>query len=179
MAVILSTERLILRTWTDADTRPFIEMGMDAEVMKYFPKLLSPEETIDMIERINRGFAENGFGLMAVEEKTSRQFIGFTGFSIPKFESFFTPCVEIGWRFKKDAWGQGFATEAAAASINYGFSVLGFEKIVSFTAAINLPSEKVMKRIGMNYVSDFNHPKIEQDNPLCRHVLYAISNPKG
>lgn len=179
MASIVTTQRLVLRTWRDTDTQPFIKMGLDEEVMQYFPKLLTPGETTEMIGRINHGFIKNGFGLMAVEEKSSGRFIGFTWFSIPKFEAFFTPCVEIGWRFKKDAWGQGFATEAANACLTHGFNVLGFEKIVSFTAAVNKRSENVMKRIGMVYSGEFNHPKIHPASALYPHVMYTIQNPKG
>ena len=171
---ILSTERLGLRRWIDADIAPFIEMNKDAAVMKFFPKMLTDTETMEMLERINLHFEKNNFGLFAVENKSTKQFIGYTGFSIPQFEDFFTPCVEIGWRYKKETWGQGFATEAANACLEYGFKILAFSKIVSFTAKVNVNSEKVMKRIGMKYVADFEHPKIEKDNVLCRHVLYEI-----
>ncbi len=170
----LSTLRLNLRKWIDSDTQPFIEMNKDAEVMKYFPSTLTEAETLKMIERINLGFEKNGFGLFAVENKLTKEFIGFTGFAIPTFEAFFTPCVEIGWRLKKEFWGQGFATEAAAACLQYGFADLGFDKIVSFTSVLNTNSEKVMKRIGMKYVADFDHPKLGKDSILCRHVLYEI-----
>jgi ribosomal-protein-alanine N-acetyltransferase len=171
---ILSTERLGLRKWIDSDIPPFIEMNKDADVMKYFPKVLTDEETVELVERIRLHHDKNNFGLFAVENKQTNEFIGFTGFSIPAFDSFFTPCVEIGWRYKKEAWGYGFATEAANACCAFGFESLAFDKIVSFTSAVNVNSEKVMKRIGMKYISDFDHPKIEKNSALCRHVLYAI-----
>lgn len=171
---IISTERLCLRKWIESDSKPFIKMNSDPDVMEYFPQLLTEVETLAMIKRINLAFDKNGFGLWAVENKITQEFLGFTGFMIPQFESFFTPCVEIGWRFKKESWGQGFATEAAKACLEYGFTKLAFTKIVSFTSALNIKSEKVMQRIGMNYVADFNHPKIENENRLCRHVLYEI-----
>ena len=101
-------------------------------------------------------------------------FVGYTGFLIPAFESFFTPCVEIGWRYKKEVWGNGFATEAANACLKYGFEVLKFDKIVSFTSRLNINSEKLMRRVGMTYVTDFEHPNIEKENILCPHVLYQI-----
>ncbi len=172
---IISTERLCLRRWIDSDSDPFIKMNSDPEVMEYFPELLTEAETLAIINRINLAFDMNGFGLWAVENKITKDFLGFTGFMIPQFESFFTPCVEIGWRFKKESWGQGFATEAARACLDYGFNELGFTKIVSFTSTLNQKSEKVMQRIGMRYVSDFDHPKIEKENRLCRHVLYEIT----
>lgn len=173
---IIVTERLYLRQWIDADITPFAQMNSDSDVMKYFPKKLSESETKEMINRINLSFDKNNFGLFAVENKSTGEFIGFTGFSIPQFEAFFTPCIEIGWRYKKESWGQGFATEAAISCIVYGFKTLRFGKIVSFTSAINKKSISVMEKIGMKYVADFNHPKIEETNCLCRHLLYEITN---
>ncbi len=170
------TKRLCLRRWCEADILPFTQMNKDTEVMKYFPKKLNAAETKEMVERINACFNKNGFGLYAVEKTGTGEFIGFTGFAIPKFNSFFTPCIEIGWRFSKENWGQGFATEAAKACLQYGFDHLQFKKIVSFTSVTNQRSERVMKRIGINYVADFDHTNIAKNNKLCRHVLYEIMN---
>ena len=173
---IISTQRLCLRRWLSSDIEPFAKMNEDDHVMKYFPRKLTNNETIAWIEKSNLNFAKNKFGLFAVELKLTKEFIGFTGFAIPTFESFFTPCVEIGWRYKKEAWGQGYATEAAIACLAHGFDTFGFDKIVSFTSSLNARSQKLMQRIGMNYIADFDHPKIEKDNRLCRHVLYQITN---
>ena len=175
---IISTERLGLRKWIEQDIRPFAEMNNDVDVMKYFPKVLTEQETFEIVQRINLHFDKNNCGLFAVEHKLTKQFIGLTGFAIPSFETFFTPCVEIGWRYKKEAWGQGFATEAAGACLKYGFETLQFDKVFSFTSTINLNSEKVMKKIGMNKVGEFEHPKIEVTNILCKHVLYEIKQSK-
>jgi RimJ/RimL family protein N-acetyltransferase len=127
-----------------------------------------------MLRKIDLHFEKNNFGLFAVEEKLTKQFIGFTGFTIPTFESFFMPCVEIGWRFKKDLWGKCFATQAANARLKYGFDNLHFEKIVSFTSLLNRNSERVMQRIGMKYLSNFDHTKLEKESLLCSDVLYEI-----
>ncbi|MBS1608454.1 MAG: GNAT family N-acetyltransferase [Bacteroidetes bacterium] len=174
MSYIISTKRLGLRKWKDEDIQPFTLLNADTEVMQYFPSTLSKDQTLNMIRRIKKDFAKNGFGLYAVEIKESLEFIGFTGFSIPAFEAFFTPCIEIGWRFKKEVWGNGFATEAAIACLQFGFKQLEFDKIVSFTAAVNNKSENVMKRIGMQNTGEFDHPGIDKSSSLCRHVLYEI-----
>lgn len=149
-------------------------MNSDLQVMKYFPTALTADETLAMINRIQLSFSTKGFGLFAVEQRSDGAFLGLTGFSVPRFESFFTPCVEIGWRYRKESWGKGFASEAAAACIRYGFEQLGFDKIVSFTSILNKPSEKLMQRIGMSRVAEFDHPGIEKTSPLYRHVLYEI-----
>lgn len=171
---IINTTRLGLRKWTDADTNPFVAINKDKDVMKYFPGTVTEEETLAMISRIKTHFNVHGFGLYAVEEKSSGAFIGFTGFAIPRFESFFTPCVEIGWRLQQSAWGNGYATEAAKACLEYGFGSLNFDSVFSFTALNNLPSERVMQKIGMKRIGEFDHPNIEQGHILCRHHLYRI-----
>lgn len=173
---IISTPRLGLRRWIDTDIDTFGAMNKDAEVMRYYPRTLAENETLEMVHRINSHFDKHKFGLFAVEDKLTKQFIGYTGFAVPSFESFFTPCIEIGWRFQRAAWGQGFATEAAKACLKYGFRILDFEKVVSFTATINLRSENVMKRIGMIKTGEFDHPNIDSSTILCRHVLYEITN---
>jgi [ribosomal protein S5]-alanine N-acetyltransferase len=174
---VIETQRLGLRNWSEADRMPFTQMNGDPEVMQFFPKTLSPRESLESLHRIHLHFEKNKFGLLVVEHKESGQFMGFTGFQIPGFESFFTPAVEIGWRFKKQYWGQGFATEAARACLDYGFETLKLKKIVSFTATQNKASENLMKRIGMRFVASFDHPLIERSAPLCRHVLYQIQGP--
>ncbi|MEP7318937.1 MAG: GNAT family N-acetyltransferase [Panacibacter sp.] len=173
-AYIINTERLGLRLWKDSDTAPFIAMNKDAAVMRYFPAIATTAETEAMIARIKTHFEKHGFGLYAVEEKSSQQFIGFTGFAVPRFENFFTPCVETGWRLQQKAWGKGYATEAAKACLQYGFEKLNFDKIFSFTSLGNTASEKVMQRIGMKRIGEFDHPDIEQGHILCRHHLYMI-----
>ena len=171
---ILSTDRLGLRRWIAADEEVFIGMNQDPQVMEFFPKLLSPEDSLAMIGRIDACLDANGYGLFAVEHRATREFLGFTGFSHPSFESSFTPCVEIGWRLKQSAWGQGYATEAAKACLQYGFEVVGVGAIYSFTSLTNLRSQNVMQKIGMRRIGEFEHPRLEPESVLCRHVLYRI-----
>ena len=174
MEYIISTERLGLRKWKEEDLISFIAMNKDEMVMEYYPGILSNEETTGIIQRIKLHFEKNGFGLYAVEKRSTKEFMGYTGFMMTTFESFFTPCIEIGWRLKKQDWGFGYATEAAKACLKFGFETLCFEKVYSFTSAINKRSENVMQKIGMLREREFNHPKIALNNKLCRHVLYSI-----
>jgi ribosomal-protein-alanine N-acetyltransferase len=169
---IISTERLGLRKWIDADTDPCIKMNKDKDVMEFFPATMTEEETRAMIKRIHIRFEKSGFGFYAVEKKSTNEFIGFAGLGIPSFESFFTPCVEIGWRFIKEEWGRGYAAEAAGACLKYAFEILALDKIVSFTSVLNLKSERVMQKIGMNKIGEFDHPFMDKENRLYRHVVY-------
>lgn len=172
--IYFETARLRFRDWKEADIIPFTEMNADNEVMKYFPKTLSADESYEFYEAIVSKFHDYGFGFYAVEEMERNEFIGFIGFHEATFEADFTPCIEIGWRLKKEVWGKGYATEGAEACLHYGFTELGFHDVFSFTAEINTPSQNVMRKIGMDFTTYFDHPKLPIESPLRRHVLYHI-----
>jgi RimJ/RimL family protein N-acetyltransferase len=175
----LSTPRLVLRRWRDADLAPFHAINCDPSVMRHLPKPLDRFESDALVERIRDHFAAHGFGLWAVEVPGQVDFIGFVGLSIPRFDAHFTPCVEIGWRLDCRYWGQGFATEAATRALDFAFSSLGLHEVVSFTVPANHRSRRVMERIGMSRseADDFEHPLLPQGHPLRKHVLYRCQRP--
>lgn len=172
----IRTGRLLLRGWRDADLAPFAALNADREVMRYFPSLLSAEESAAFVGRAMEGWAATGFGLWAVERVDDGAFLGFTGLARPRFDAPFMPAVEVGWRFARHAWGSGYATEAAQASIAFGFDVVGLQEIVSFTSPANARSWRVMERLGMSHdpADDFDHPRLPPGHRLRRHVLYRI-----
>ncbi len=172
--VYFETQRLVFRDWKEQDLIEFRTMNKDARVMKYFTKTLTEEETDGFYNKIQAEFRNCGYGLYAVETKQNNDFIGFVGFHWADFDSPFTPCIEIGWRFKYEAWGNGFATEGAKACLKYGSETLKLNKIYSFTSKINVQSENIMKKIGMVKEMEFEHPNIIEGSPLKKHVLYAI-----
>lgn len=173
----LRTKRLSLRQWKDSDLAPWVAMNADVDVRKYFSSVQTTEEAIREASRIRAGISQRGWGAWAVEQPGNHQFIGFVGLLVTGFEASFTPCVEIGWRLSKAAWGQGFATEAAAAALSFAFTHLHLEEVVAITTPSNTPSQNVMKKIGMNHdpAGDFNHPRIPSGHPMQRHVLYRSS----
>jgi RimJ/RimL family protein N-acetyltransferase len=175
---MLETERLILRNWQAADLEPFAAINADPRVMEFFPACLSRAESDQLAGRISARLNQRGWGLYAVESKNTAAFLGFTGLSVPAFEAAFTPCVEIGWRIAHAAWGQGIATEAATAVVQFAFSRLNLPELVSFTTAANVRSRRVMEKVGMAHRAedDFDHPAIPQGHPLRRHVLYRLGN---
>ncbi len=175
--IFIETPRLILRDWLTDDDKPFIDLNSDAEVMQFFPSVKTADETREQITRIKSHIKQHGFGFFAMERKDNGEFIGFTGLMRPAFEAHFTPCVEIGWRLNKKSWGYGYATEAGRACLEFGFEDLKFDKIYSFTAVQNIPSEKVMQRIGMVKEGYFDHPAMEDGHLLKKHVLYGLANP--
>ncbi len=172
----LTTERLALRGWTTADREPHAAMNADPEVMRHFPAVLDAAASDALFERVTVHWAEHGFGLWAVERRDDGRFLGFTGLTRPSFEAHFTPAVEVGWRFARDAWGHGYATEAARAALRFGFETVGLDEIVSFTVPANERSWRVMERIGMTRdpADDFDHPRLPEHHPLRGHVLYRL-----
>jgi ribosomal-protein-alanine N-acetyltransferase len=176
----LDTARLRLRRWRREDREPFAAMNADPEVMEFFLAPLTRAQSDELIERIEQGFEQHGFGLWALEVRESKQLVGFTGLSVPEFEADFTPAVEVGWRLARPAWGQGYATEAALAALGFGFKRVGLEEVVSFTSVGNHRSRAVMGRIGMSRDpgEDFDNPMIPAGHPLRRHVLYRLRAPR-
>lgn len=171
--IYAETERLVLRSWETEDLPLFIAMNKDERVMRFFPATLSDAETVAFYNRIQDEFSRNGWGLYAVEIKSAGKFIGYVGLHEIGFEANFTPGVEIGWRLAADYHNQGYATEAAKSVLKL-VRKSGIERLYSFTAKINFPSERVMQKIGMAKVKEFDHPKLSVDSPLLMHVLYQI-----
>ncbi len=172
----LTTDRLLMRQWRDSDREPFAAMNADPAVMEHFPALQTREQSDALIDRNSPEIEGRGWGLWALEVRDTGEFIGFTGLSVPSFEAHFMPAVEIGWRLAKEAWGNGYATEAARAALAHGFGPAGLGEIVSFTTTTNLPSQRVMQRIGMTHdeAGDFDHVRLPDGHRLQRHVLYRI-----
>jgi RimJ/RimL family protein N-acetyltransferase len=174
---MLHTSRLLLRPWRDQDIAGMVAMNADPRVMEHFLGTLTPAEIQAMVARSQQHFIHHGFGLWAVEAVGIADFLGFVGLSVPKFESHFTPCVEVGWRLLHEHWGRGYATAAARAALAFGFEDRNLEQIVSFTVPANHRSRRVMERLGMTHspADDFDHPNVPPNPPLRRHVLYRIT----
>lgn len=167
------TERLILRSWKPEDLPLFIAMNKDRRVMRFFPSPLTESETESFYNRIQTEFNCNGWGLYAVEIKSTCEFIGYIGLHEIGFKADFTPGVEIGWRIAADYHNRGYATEAAKAVLELAKDAR-IERLYSFTAKINKPSERVMQKIGMVKCGEFAHPKLPPESPLLTHLLYRI-----
>lgn len=177
-ATELVTGRLILRQWQQSDLPAFAALNADAEVMAHFPATLSAAESNKLAEKLGRQILEQGWGLWALERKSDGAFIGFTGlqnFSDMPFLSKGESAVEIGWRLARSAWGQGLASEAARAALDFAFTRLALSELYSFTACQNSRSIAVMIRLGMRACPEtFRHPRLPEDSPLSEHVLYRL-----
>ncbi|MBU9866032.1 GNAT family N-acetyltransferase [Rahnella aceris] len=172
----ITTSRLILRQWQDKDFEPFAAMNADPQVMEFFPSVLAREKSDEMAIRCRDLITERGWGIWVVELRETGEFMGFVGLHTPGYNLPFNPCVEVGWRLRADAWGQGFCTEAARAALDAGFIQLGLNEIVAFTALPNVRSQAVMKKLGMvcDPEENFMHPVIEEGHWLREHCLYRL-----
>lgn len=175
----LETARLVLRRWRDSDRPAFAALNADPVVMEHFVAPLTREESDAFVDRIEGHFEQHGWGLWAVEVEGGPAFIGYVGLWPAKFAAPFTPAVEVGWRLAHEHWGRGYAPEAAAAAVADGFSRLGLDEIVSFTAVGNDRSMRVMEKIGLrrDEAGDFEHPSIPEGHRVRPHVLYRLRKP--
>lgn len=170
----LRTDRLLLRRWRPEDRKPFSRLNADPNVVEFLPQALSREESDRLAEGIENHFQRHDFGLWAVEVIDVVPFAGFIGLAVPRFETHFTPCVEIGWRLAAEYWNRGYATEGALAALEFGFTCLQLDEIVSFTVPENVRSRRVMEKLDMSHSpsDDFDHPALPEGHRLRRHVLY-------
>jgi RimJ/RimL family protein N-acetyltransferase len=174
LVAIIETPRLILRPWRDSDLAPFAEQNADPVVMRYLIGPLTREQSDSYVARARQHLAETGFCNWAVEAPGVAPFIGAVGLSRVRFEATFTPAVEVAWRLHRHYWGQGYATEAARAAIEEGFTRCGLTDIVALTTLGNTASQRVMQRLGMTRTIEFDHPAVAVGRPLRRHILYRL-----
>lgn len=149
-------------------------MNADPEIREHLGGLLTREQSDASVARFQADFDRRGYGWWAVETRATGKFIGFAGLDQVDDGLPFTG-VETGWRLARSAWGHGYATEAALASLAFGFETVRLPEIVAVTTATNLRSQAVMRRIGMTRdpADDFDDPT-EPEGPLRRRVLYRI-----
>ena len=172
----IETSRLLLRPWRDEDIESWVAMNADPRVMEYFVNPYDRAQSESSASTMRTSLERDGYGFWVVEVKDSISFAGVIALVDVPFEAHFTPAREIGWRLIYDAWGEGYATEGAKAALDFAFTTLRWEEIVSMTSVLNLRSRRVMERIGMTHdpLDDFDHPRIPDGHRLKRHVLYRL-----
>lgn len=171
----LETDRLILRDWRGDDLEPFAIMSADPVVMQTLGPIQSRDETAALIGRLTDRRNEHGHTFWALERREDGRFIGFCGI----VRGAVNPIAnkpEVGWRLASDTWGQGYAREAALASLEWGFLNLSDDHIWAITSVGNSRSWGLMERLGMKrqHDMDFDHPNVADDSPLQPHITYSI-----
>lgn len=170
---LFTSSRLGFRLWQDSDLPSFSAMNADAETMRYFDKSLTEEESKAMMDRLNQTYEDRGFCYFAVELLQTGEFVGMIGMGWKTFEADFTPCIDIGWRLDKRFWNRGYATEGAVRCLDFA-SALGIKTVYSLATAANLASIRVMEKIGLSHLKDFDHPDLVRSKELNPCALYYI-----
>jgi len=176
----IQTERLHLRSWSDEDIFTIHSIMQDPEVNYYLQKhKLDQLSQIQLIaKKSQENILKHGYGYFICESRDTGKVIGMVGLNHVNIDAEHFPCYTISWIFGKDCWGKGYATEAARALIKYGFEFLNLPKIFACTTWNNTASEKVMKRLEMNFIKTFEFPGFEKDDLFCNHLLYVKESKK-
>lgn len=175
----VETQRLILREWREDDADALYLTGRDPDVMEFY----GPLEDHDGVHRLIAGQIVNhrlfGHCFWPIERRSDGALLGFCGLNPSPKDTPLEGTIEIGWRLAHGAWGQGYAREAAEASINWAWQNLSDDAIWSFTVPANIRSWRLMERLGMSRRADvdFDHPGLAIGNPLRAQIVYAIDRP--
>ncbi|MET7654402.1 MULTISPECIES: GNAT family N-acetyltransferase [unclassified Streptomyces] len=156
----IRTPRLLLRRWHDDDLVPMADINADPQVMRWVDdgSVLDLEHTAEAIERWEEEWDEEGFGIFAVELLASGELVGFTGLSMPEFLPEVLPSVAISWRLGSQFWGQGYASEAAHATLEFALEDRGIDRVISIIRIGDDASENVSRKLGMAPERETAHP---------------------
>jgi RimJ/RimL family protein N-acetyltransferase len=172
MQVFLDTERLILRRFTEDDVENLVELDSDPEVMRYLNGgIATPREVVErqILPRFLNYYQHyDGFGVWAAIEKTTGAFIGW--FSLRPHDKDRLDEVELGYRLRRAAWGQGYATEGARALIRKGFTELGVQRVTANTYEHNTASRRVMEKVNMTLVRRYRPTLDELTSQTSNHL---------
>lgn len=178
--IAIETARLRLRSWCDEDRAAFAAMSADRDVMEHLGGPVGRVESDAGIDRLAACEAAQGHTFWAIERKQDGAMIGFCGLRRGGHEGTPVPDeLEIGWRLSRDAWGCGYAREAAQASLDWGWRNRADSRIAAWTVPANVASWGLMVRLGMEHRPelDFDHPAFPPGHRLSRHLVYTISRP--
>lgn len=159
MKIFIETERLILREIQSADIEGMLELDSDPEVHRYLgdAPVTDRERIAEVINFIRQQYIDNGIGRWAVIDKTTNQFIGWAGLKfVSETINGHTDYYDLGFRIIRKFWNKGFATEASVGLLNYAFKTLNADAVYALVDCDNIASNKVLKKVGLNFKEKFN-----------------------
>jgi RimJ/RimL family protein N-acetyltransferase len=166
--VVIETPRLLLRTFRRSDLPVYAALNADPEVMRYLGGVMSSADSDDIAAWAQETYASQRMGLLAIERRADGVFLGMCGLH---HVTWYTD-IEIGWRLAREHWGNGYATEAAAAWLEYGFGTLTLPRVISIADVPNSRSIAVMERLGMTL---HHEAELEEDGEKFDAAVYAIT----
>ncbi len=175
MKHLFKSERLGFRNYHLEDLEAMHHVSGDQDVMEHFPAVSTKEQTLEFIQRMIKHYEKYQFCYFAVDRLDTMEMIGFIGLCTQDYLESIGKFVDVGWRLNKTSWGNGFATEGAKACLKFAFDELKLETVYAVATASNTKSFKVMKKIGMVPVLEFEHPKLKDYPRLVNCILYRIN----
>lgn len=171
----LETDRLLLRDWRDKDWPEFFRVTNTPAVMRWLGGVLDDDGMAKQRGRVEASRAANGFCFWTIDRKEDGALLGFCGLKRADAPgSTVTGEVEVGWRFREDAWGQGYAKEAAMAALDAAFDRFGAERVVALTVIDNTGSWGLMERLGMVRRAELDYDDMRYEPPWRRAIVYSI-----
>lgn len=175
--VRIETDRLVLRDWRDGDAERFFAGTNTPPVMRWLGGVMDDAGRQALLDRVSACRERNGFCFWIVERKADGEVLGFCGLKRADAPGSSVPgAMEVGWRLREDAWGQGYAKEAATASLDAAFTRFGADEVVALTVLGNEPSWGLMERLGMRRRLDLDYIDTRFSPPLCDTIVYSITN---
>jgi RimJ/RimL family protein N-acetyltransferase len=169
-----STARLVLRSPEESDVKPLMAMDADPEVMRYIGTgaIIPPDRdrALQAVTRWREQWDEQGFGMCSVIVRETGDYAGWVMLAVPAFLPEILPAVEIGWRLRREYWGQGYATEAATELLRFGLARTGLDRVVSIRDIDNARSKRVMDKLGLRFEFQTTVPATGQ-----RVAVHAIA----
>jgi len=171
----METERLILRDWREADWEPFFAGTNTPEGMRWLGGVMDADKQAWQRARLEGYACDHGFTFWVVERKADGAVIGMCGLKRSNQEGGPQGDFEVGWRLRQDTWGQGYAREAATASLDHAFGVLGAPHVLALTVPGNTASWGLMERLGMTRREDLDFDNRDFDSEGGRIIAYALT----
>ncbi len=179
MQYFLETDRLILRDLLETDLEGIFELDSNQLVNKYLGNnpVKTKKQSADIIKFIHKQYKNLGIGRLAVIEKTSGDFIGWSGLKLNTGEKEAlngkTEFYDVGYRFIPRYWGNGYATESALATLDFGFKSLNLETICGAAEIEDIASHKVLQKIGLKFINEFTYDSTQCNWYELKKIDYA------
>ncbi|MEL6972223.1 MAG: GNAT family N-acetyltransferase [Bacteroidota bacterium] len=179
MKVFVETDRFLMREFLESDVDELFLLESDPEVYRYLgmPAVASKDQMPEMIAYVRQQYVDNGIGRWVVIEKDTGVLVGWSGLKYETVVQPGQPYFDLGYRFRREYWGKGIASETARASLDYGFKVMQLEQICAAAHIENIGSNRVLQKMGMRQGELFHFEGMPHNWYLLDRQDWGRSNP--